>query len=75
MTMIERIRSYWKRRQFEIEHNPDNSTSVTHASYHVSHMVYCPSVAYVKGLEEYQSPSYRMVHSNENLVHPVVNNA
>ena len=47
----------------------------TKASYHVERVVYCPSVAYVKGLEEYKNPRYRMVHSNENAIHPLADNA
>ena len=48
---------------------------VTHASYHATPMVYCPTVAYVKGLEEYKNPRYRMVASNENAIHPMADNA
>ena len=39
---------------------------VTLGSYHVERMVYCPSVAYVKGLEEYKNPRYHMVQNNDN---------
>ena len=47
---------------------------VTLGSYHVERAVYCPSVAYVKGLEEYKNPHYRMVVSNENTIHPMADN-
>ncbi len=63
MTMIERIREYWRKKKLEEEQMVD-----VQASYHVSHMVYCPSVAYVKGLEEYQNPSYRMVADNDQTI-------
>lgn len=43
-----------------------NGQRVTLGSYHVERIVYCPSVAYVKGLEEYKNPRYRMVKHNDN---------
>lgn len=46
----------------------------THASYHVRRYAYCPSVAYVKGLEEYHNDKYRMV-CNENTIHSNADNA
>lgn len=51
-----------------------NHNSEVKASYHVLRHVYCPSVAYVRGLEEYHNEKYRMV-CNENTVRSDANNA
>lgn len=43
-----------------------NGERVTLGSYHVTPIVYCPSVAYIKELKEYKNPRYRMVQANSN---------